>query len=231
MSSASRTSRETRQARNARLAATAAPKVNKFALLAETLLLGVCLFVLALPIVTAPAAYAAGAAHMERHIAGRPDTVASLWADFRAALPGSWKFGLALLGAGAVASVNLLLAGSEQLPGGRVVMGATLLLAGGLAVLLLRAAGLWQEEPVQVASTAGPQTGSTADTPPSVWAGAWDQAKRDAASDWIGTVLLVAALAMCLTFVWMLPPLVFIVPGAMILAVVSVRYRQRGVQA
>ena len=48
----------------------------------------------ALPVVTAPAAYAAGAAHMERHISGRPDTVASLWADFKAALPGSWKFGL-----------------------------------------------------------------------------------------------------------------------------------------
>lgn len=227
MASASRPARETRQARTARLAATAAPKVNKFALLSETLLLGVCLFVLALPIVTAPAAYAAGAAHMDRHISGRPDTVASLWADFRAALPGSWKFGLALLGAGAVASVNVLLAGSEQLPGGRLVLAATVLLAGGLAVLLLRAAGLWQAERERVAALAGP----TADTSPLVWAGAWELAKRDAVSDWIGTALLVAALAMCLTFVWMLPPLVFIVPGAMILAVVSVRYRDMGLQA
>src|SRR6185312_14368560 len=116
MSSASRPARESRQARNARLAATDAPKVNKLALLSETLLLGVCLFVLALPVVTAPAAYAAGAAHMERHISGRPDTVASLWVDFRAALPGSWKLGLVLLGAGIAAVVNLLLAGSEQLP-------------------------------------------------------------------------------------------------------------------
>lgn len=231
MASASRPTRATRQARNARLAATAAPKVNKFALLSETLLLGVCLFVLALPIVTAPAAYAAGAAHMERHIAGRPDTVASLWVDFKAALPGSWKFGLALLGAGVVASVNLLLAGSEQLPGGRVVMAATLLLAGGLAVLLLRAAGLWQAERERLASMTGRTTSSTAGTPPSAWAGAWAQAKRDAASDWIGTVLLVAALGMCLTFVWMLPPLVFIVPGAMTLAVVSVRYRQKSLHA
>ncbi|SEE88342.1 hypothetical protein SAMN04489740_2927 [Arthrobacter alpinus] len=227
MASASRSARETRQARNARLAATAAPKVNKFALLSETLLLGVCLFVLALPIVTAPAAYAAGAAHMERHIAGRPDTVASLWADFRAALPGSWKFGFALLGAGAVAAVNVLLAGSEQLPGGRLVLAATVLLAGGLAVLLLRAAGLWQAERERVAGLSG----STADAPPSAWPGAWAQAQRDSASDWIGTALLVAALAMCLTFLWMLPPLVFIVPGAMILAVVSVHYRHMGLQA
>lgn len=226
MASASRTTKETRQARNARLAATAAPKVNKFALLSETLLVGVCLFVLALPIVTAPAAYAAGAAHMERHIAGLPDTIASLWADFKAALSGSWKFGVALLGAGAVASVNVLLAGSDQLPGGRMVMAATLLLAGGLAVLLLRAAGLWQAERESIAVLAG----STANTQPSAWVGAWAQAKRDAANDWIGTALLVAALGMCLTFVWMLPPLVFIGPGAMTLAVVSVRYRQRSLQ-
>jgi len=223
MSSASRPARESRQARNARLAATDAPKVNKLALLSETLLLGVCLFVLALPVVTAPAAYAAGAAHMERHISGRPDTVASLWVDFRAALPGSWKLGLVLLGAGIAAVVNLLLAGSEQLPGGRVVLAATVLLAGGLAVLLLRAAGVWHEFAALKSSTA--------DTPPSAWAGAWAQAKHDAAGDWVGTALLVAAMAMCLTFVWMLAPLVFIVPGAMTLAAVSVNHRLKGQQA
>src|SRR5690606_34216500 len=112
-------------------------------------------------------------------------------------------------------------------PGGRMVMAATLLLAGGLAVLLLRAAGSWQEEREYSAVLAG----STADTPPSAWAGAWAQGKHDALRDWTGTVLLVVALGMCLTFVWMLPPLVFIVPGAMVLAVVSVRYRQKGLQA
>lgn len=217
----SATRRTTRQERNARLAATAAPKVNKFALLSETLLLGVCLFVLGLPLVTAPAAYAAGAAHMERHVSGRPDTIASLWEDFKAALPGSWKFGLLALGAALVVGVNLLLAGSQQLPGGKAVLFATVVLAGGISVLLLRSAGLWQEERArsagQAASTAGP----------AAWAAAWTRAKREAAGDWIGTVLLLAALAMCLAFIWMLPPLVFIVPGALTLAVVSVQYRQR----
>ncbi|WP_243400003.1 Poxvirus protein I5 [Arthrobacter glacialis] len=221
----SATRRTTRQERNARLAATAAPKVNKFALLSETLLLGVCLFVLGLPLVTVPAAYAAGAAHMERHVSGRPDTIASLWTDFKAALPGSWKFGLLALGAALVAGVNLLLAGSQQLPGGRAVLFATVVLAGGLAVLLLRTAGLWQEERARSAA----EPGSTADPASSAWAASWAQAKREAAGDWIGTLLLLVAMAMCLTFVWMLPPLVFIVPGALTLAVVSVRFRQRSV--
>lgn len=220
----SATRRITRQERNARLAATAAPKVNKFALLSETLLLGVCLFVLGLPLVTAPAAYAAGAAHLERHVAGRPDTIASLWDDFKAALPGSWKFGLLALAAALAAGINLLLAGSQQLPGGRAVLFATVVLAGGLAVLLLRSAGLWQEERERAAGQAGSTAG------PAAWAAAWTRAKHDAAGDWIGTVLLLAALAMCLAFVWMLPPLVFIVPGALTLAVVSVQYRQRSLR-
>ena len=68
------TRRTTRQERNARLAATAEPKVNKFALLSETLLLGVCLFVLGLPVVTAPAAYAA---ELEKQRAARVQPVAS----------------------------------------------------------------------------------------------------------------------------------------------------------
>lgn len=188
------------------------PKVNKFALFGETMLLGVTLFVLALPVVTAPAAYAAGAAHMERHLAGRPDTVLSLWADFRAALPGSWKLGLGTLGAGMIVVVNVLLAASEQLPGGPLVLIATVVLAAGLAVLLLRTAVLWHIDG-EDAHKAG------------VWARAWAQAKAEALGDVAGTALLLAAMVMSLTFVWMLPPLVFIVPGVLVLAVVAVRYR------
>lgn len=224
MATARRTSR---QELNARRAATAAPKVSKFALLSETLLLGVLLFILALPLVTAPAAYAAGAAHMERHISGRPDTVASLWADFKAALPGSWKFGLVLVSAGVASSVNLLLAASEQLPGGRFVLGVTVLLAAALAVLLLRTAGLWHHALSQLSSSER----STAYSSPLAWGAAWVQARQDVLSDWIGSILLVAALGMCLSFVWMLPPLIFIAPGAMTLAVVSVRFRRSALQA
>lgn len=204
-----------RQQRNARRAAKAEPKVNKFALFSETMLLGVSLFVLGLAVVTAPAAYAAGAAHMERHLEGRSDTVMSLWQDFRAALPGSWKLGFMTLIAGIVVAVNVLLAGSEQLPGGRMVLIATVILAAGMAVLLLRTAALWNKE----------RSGAEGVISSVAWRRAWVQAKSDAGNDVAGTALLLAALLMTLAFVWMLPPLVFIAPGALVLAAVAVHYR------
>lgn len=207
--------RISRQERNARRAATEESKVGKFALLSETLLLGVCLFVLALPVVTAPAAYAAGAAHMERHISGRSDSFASLWADFREALPGSWKFGLAVLGLLFVGGVNLLLSASAQLPGGTLVLGASVILAAGAAVLLLRTAALWQHHREGRGLSAA-----------QAWMRAWAQAKAESVADVVGTILLLAALIMSVSFVWMLPPLVFIVPGVLVLAAVSVRYRR-----
>lgn len=207
--------RISRQERNARRAATEEVKVGKFALLSETLLLGVSLFVLALPVVTAPAAYAAGAAHMERHISGRSDSFASLWADFREALPGSWKFGLGVLGLLLIGGVNLLLSASAQLPGGTLVLGASVILAAGVAVLLLRTSALWQHH-----------RGGSGQATAEAWAHAWTDAKAESVADVVGTLLLVVALVMSFSFVWMLPPLVFIVPGALVLAVVSVRYRR-----
>jgi hypothetical protein len=73
--------------------------VNRFALFAETILAGVIVLLLSVPLVTAPAAYAAGVAHLERHLSGRDDSLRSLWGHFRRALPGSWKLGLAAAGA------------------------------------------------------------------------------------------------------------------------------------
>jgi len=67
--------------------------VNRFALFSETILAGVIVLLLSIPLVTAPAAYAAGVAHLERHLSGRDDSLRSLWGNFRKALPavGSWE--------------------------------------------------------------------------------------------------------------------------------------------
>lgn len=206
-----------RQERNAQRAATENFRVGRFALLSEMLLVGVCTFALALPLVTAPAAFAAGAAHVGRHVEGKSDTVASLWHDFRAALPGSWKFGFGWLGACLIALLNALLAASAQLPGGRVVLGATVLLVAALGLLLLRSAALWQAGPAGESATP--------DRALAPWPAAWEQARQETGRDLSGTALLLLAMVMSLVFVWMLPPLVFIAPGVLILAVVSVRYR------
>ena len=93
--------------------------VNRFALFSETLLAGLLVLVLSLPLVTIPAAYAAGIAHLERHLAGRDDSVRGLWGTFRAALPGSWKLGALTAAAAVVIVLNLLLAGWASCPAGR----------------------------------------------------------------------------------------------------------------
>ena len=105
--------------------------VNRFALFAETLLAGLLVLVLSIPLVTIPAAYAAGIAHLERHLDGRDDSLRSLWSLFKAALPGSWKLGITTAAAAVVIVLNLLLAWVGQLPGRGVVLPATLVLDRG----------------------------------------------------------------------------------------------------
>jgi hypothetical protein len=74
---------------------------------------------LSVPLVTAPAAYAAGVAHLERHLSGRDDSLRSLWGNFRRALPGSWKLGITTAVAAVVIVLNLLLAWWGNCPAGQ----------------------------------------------------------------------------------------------------------------
>jgi hypothetical protein len=178
--------------------------VNRFALFSETMLAGVIVLAFSVPLVTVPAAYAAGTAHLGRHLSGRDDSVRGLWGTFRAALPGSLKLGLTTTAVAAVVIINLLLAAAGQLPGGAVVMPATLLLAAAGTVLLLRTASRWQ---------------------PGHWAEALAAARKESVADWSGSLLLVAALGLTAVFVWMLPALVIVVPGCLVLAAAAVRLR------
>ena len=98
--------------------------VNRFALFSETLLAGLLVLVLSLPLVTIPAAYAAGTAHLERHLQGRDDSVRGFWSLFKAALPGSWKLGFTTAAAAIVIVLNLVLAWAGQLPGRGLVLPA-----------------------------------------------------------------------------------------------------------
>ncbi|MGA8790434.1 MAG: Poxvirus protein I5 [Paenarthrobacter sp.] len=196
--------------------------VNRFALFAETILAGVIVLLLSVPLVTAPAAYAAGVAHLERHLSGRDDSLRSLWGNFRRALPGSWKFGITTAAAAVVIVLNLLLALVGQLPGRAVILPATLILAAAGAVLLLRTAANWSggvnwdgdagQQPVEVP---GPQR----------WAAAYASAKNDSVRDWSGSLLLLAALFMAVVFVWMLQALFVIVPGTLVLAAAAIKIR------
>ncbi|PNI07045.1 Poxvirus protein I5 [Arthrobacter sp. AFG7.2] len=187
--------------------------VNRFALFSETLLAGVLVLVLSIPLVTIPAAYAAGIAHLERHLSGRDDSVRGLWGIFKAALPGSWKLGITTAVAAVVIVLNLLLAWVGQLPGREVVLPATLILAAGAAILLLRAAAAWSD-------AAGSGTDGR-----SAWRSALETAQTLSLRDWTGSLLLAAALFGAVVFVWMLAALFVVVPGTLILAAAAVKLR------
>ncbi|MGN7200671.1 Poxvirus protein I5 [Arthrobacter sp. SAFR-044] len=187
--------------------------VNRFALFSETVLAGVLVLVLSIPLVTIPAAYAAGIAHLERHLNGRDDSVRGLWGLFRAALPGSWKLGMTTAAAAVVIVLNLLLAWVGQLPGSGVVLPATLVLAAGAAILLLRTASAWSGVRASAA------TGTAA------WRQALLTGKDISLRDWTGSLLLAAALFCAVVFVWMLAALFVVVPGTLILAAAAVKLR------
>ncbi|TLM84588.1 Poxvirus protein I5 [Pseudarthrobacter sp. NamE5] len=187
--------------------------VNRFALFSETLLAGVLVLVLSLPLVTIPAAYAAGITHLERHLSGRDDSVRGLWGLFKAALPGSWKLGLATAAAAVVIVLNLLLAWAGQLPGREIVLPSTLILAACGAILLLRTSSAWSV-----------LTGVTADAR-ATWRSALETGQALSVKDWTGSLLLAAALFGAVVFVWMLVALFVVVPGTLILAAAAVKMR------
>ncbi|MEO5320079.1 Poxvirus protein I5 [Arthrobacter sp. CC3] len=186
--------------------------VNRFALFSETLLAGLLVLVLSIPLVTIPAAYAAGIAHLERHLSGRDDSVRGLWGTFRSALPGSWKLGITTAAAAVVVVLNLLLATVGQLPGSSVVLPATVVLAAAGAILLLRTAAAWSD-------FAGGQA------PGRGWPSALAAAKALSVRDWTGSLLLAAALFAAVVFVWMLAALFVVVPGTLVLAAAAVKMR------
>ncbi|MFB0836985.1 Poxvirus protein I5 [Arthrobacter sp. E44] len=192
--------------------------VNRFAVFSETLLAGVLVLVLSLPLVTIPAAYAAGTAHLERHLNGRDDSVRGLWGLFKAALPGSWKLGITTAAAAVVIVLNLLLAWVGQLPGRGLVLPATLILAAGAAIVLLRTASAWSDyggSDFAAAGTTGKDT----------WRRALETGQAFSLRDWTGSLLLAAALFCAVVFVWMLAALFVVVPGTLILAAAAVKLR------
>ena len=212
--------------------------VNRFALFSETLLAGLLVLVLSLPLITIPAAYAAGIAHLERHLSGRDDSIRALWGTFRSALPGSWKLGITTAAAAVVIVLNLLLTMVGQLPGQGVVLPATLILAAAGAILLLRTAAAWSDfaghavDPAAGSGSAATGTaanGTGAKGTGATAAGAWPAAlaagKALSLRDWTGSLLLAAALFAAVVFVWMLAALFVVVPGTLILASASVKMR------
>lgn len=178
---------------------------GRVGLFGESLTVGLAVSVLSLPVVTALPALAAGIAHVRRHLDGRPDTLRDLWDDFRLACRGVWLVSVASVLLLLVLAFNVSLAGTGVLPGGTGVRVVSVVIAVLLLVSLLRAAAGW--------------------APGAAWSAVLRDAGRRTGDDLSGTFLLLLALALCGVIVWMLPPLVVIVPGLLALATVAVEHR------
>ncbi|MEU0087179.1 hypothetical protein [Streptomyces sp. NPDC006274] len=175
-----------------------------FGVFAECLLTGVWMALAALPLLTAPAAFAAGARHLRRHL--RHD--ASGWrlfaADFTAAARGGWLVGLSGLGALWLLWLNLA-AVRAGLPGGPFTGTVGVLAFIAAVVAVLRAAAAWH--------------------PGARWRDLLPAAARRTVRDPAGSLLLVGGFAVVAASAWFMAPLAVPVTGAVAAAAVAVETR------
>ena len=189
--------------------------VNRFALFSETLLAGLLVLVLSIPLVTIPAAYAAGIAHLERHLSGRDDSVRALWGDVPRCPAGQLEAGNhdggsrrrdcpepAARNSGAAARQRGGPPGHPD-PGGRRCGPAP---AHRRGLVRLCRSGCRRDR-----LTSGSAPGGV--PPSAAWSSALATGKALSLRDWTGSLLLAAALFAAVVFVWMLVALFVVVPG------------------
>ncbi|MFE1665345.1 hypothetical protein [Microbacterium sp. P02] len=176
-----------------------------FALFGEVVMIGMLVTLVSLPVVTLPAALAAGIRHLRRYLHAEDSRLAFFWRDLRAGLLGSLA-----VGAGAVVLTLLLLldidlAGSGALPGGPAIAAVGWIGLAAVGVTLLAAASAWS-----------PETG-------------WRRAVRGVpamiAGDVRGALFLVATVGFVVVVTWALPPLIIAALGCAALAAVAIPER------
>lgn len=181
--------------------------VGAFALLGEVLLTGIVVSALSIPVVTLPAALAAGTRHLRRFVRAEGSPMGTLWRDFLRALPGGALVGVGVAALAAALIVDILLAGSGSLPGGEVIAAAGWVIAALAGGALLLACAAWNRDD------------------------GWRRALRSVPStvqaDVTGALYTVAAAAFVGVAGWMLAPLVVPAVGCAVLASVAIPTRRR----
>ncbi|GGX48676.1 hypothetical protein [Streptomyces fructofermentans] len=179
---------------------------ERFALFAECLLTGVWIALASIPLVTLPAAFAAGSRHLRRRTAHVGGGWREFAADFRSAVRRGWIVGAAGWAAALVGWVDVQ-AVRAGLPGGPLVGAVGLSAVIGAAVAGLRAAAAWE--------------------PGASWRRLLGAAARRTVLDPAGSFLLVGGLAVVACSAWFLPPLAVPVLGAVAAAALAVEERDR----
>ncbi|GAA4768541.1 hypothetical protein [Microbacterium gilvum] len=181
--------------------------VGAFGLFGEVLLTGVLVVAGGLLVLTLPAALAAGSRHLRRYVRAERSTLKQFWADYLRALPAGAVVGLASTLIAGVLALDIVLAGSGDLPGGAAIGAFGWVLAALLAGALLHVCGTWT-----------PETG---------WATAIRSLPGAVARDVPGALYLVAAACFVGIATWMFPPLLLPALGCAALAAVAVPVRPR----
>lgn len=177
-----------------------------FSVFAECLLTGVWIALASVPVVTAPAAFAAGARHLRRHVTQQGGGWREFVADLRVAARRGWLVGLVGVAAWLAVLVDVRVA-RAGLPGGQFAAAIGIFALIGAAVIVLRAAAVWQP------------------------GRSWRALLRDAARRTVrtpgGSLLLVCGLALVVLSAEFLTPLAIPVLGILAAAAVAVEERGR----
>ncbi|MGW4142022.1 hypothetical protein ACWELV_35480 [Streptomyces mirabilis] len=179
---------------------------ERFGVFAECLLTGVWIAAASLPLVTYPAAFAAGARHLRRRTSHEAGGLREFVADFRTAVRGGWIAGVAGWAAAAAVWVDVQ-AVRAGIPGGPLVGAVGLFALIGLVVAGLRAAAVWE--------------------PGASWRALLAEAGRRTVLDPAGSFLLVGGLAVVVASALFVAPLAVPVLGAVAAAAVAVEARHR----
>ena len=179
---------------------------GKFALLGDVLWVGVLMAVASIPVVTWPAAFAAGASHLRRFLRGESSTVGQFVDDVRLAAPGGIAVGLASVLLGGLVALDLAIVSDGALPGATPIAVVLALAAAAALVLALTAAGAWR--------------------PGSRWVALIPGAPRLLARDPFVAVMTAVALVLAGVIVWQY--LLLLVPalGMLTFAVVAIHERR-----
>lgn len=179
---------------------------QRFALFGEVLWVGALMAIVCVPVITWPAAVAAGAAHLRRYLSAEATPPSEFFRDALRAMPGALAVGAATTALAAVIGLDLALLAGGGLPGGMPV--AVIVAAIGVVALVLAviAASLW--------------------SPGTPWRALVQISPRVARADLSGTAYTVAALGLAATIVWQFLPLVIPVLGLLAFALVAVGERR-----
>lgn len=179
----------------------------KLALFGEVLMVGLLIALVCVPIVTLPAALAAGIRHLRRFIAADDSALRFFWKDVRSGLAGGSLVGGGVLLLVALLLLDIDLARSGFLPGGMVIEVVGWVGLAALALALLAAAAAWS-----------PELG---------WRGALRAVPRAVAADIPGAAYLIATAIFVVVLTVVLVPLLLPALGMAAFAAVAVPERRR----